>query len=39
LEYATTVESYLNSNINVSPSVDSDNEKLDGCYLTLDTVR
>jgi hypothetical protein len=39
LEYATTVESYLNNNNSVFPTVDSDNEKLDGCYLTLDTVR
>jgi hypothetical protein len=39
LEYATTVESYLNNNNNAFPTVDSDNEKLDGCYLTLDTVR
>jgi hypothetical protein len=40
LEHATTVESYLNNNNdNVFPTVDSDNEKLDGCYLTLDTVR
>jgi hypothetical protein len=38
LDYATTVESYLNNNNNVFPTVDSDNEKLDGCYLTLDTV-
>jgi DNA-binding PucR family transcriptional regulator len=35
LDYATTVESYLNNNSNVFPTVDSDNEKLDGCYLTL----
>jgi hypothetical protein len=39
LEYATTVESYLNNNNIFFPTVDSDNEKLDGCYLTLDTVR
>jgi hypothetical protein len=39
LEYATTVESYLNNNNSVFPTVDSDSEKLDGCYLTLDTVR
>jgi hypothetical protein len=39
LEYATAVESYLNSNNSVFPTVDSDNEKLDGCYLTLDTAR
>jgi hypothetical protein len=31
LEYATTVESYLNNNSSVFPTVDSDNEKLDGC--------
>jgi hypothetical protein len=39
LDYATTVESYLNNNDNVFPTVDSDNEKWDGCYLTLDTVQ
>jgi hypothetical protein len=39
LEYATTVESYLNNNNNVFPTVDSENQKLDGCYLTLNTVR
>jgi hypothetical protein len=38
LEYATTVESHLNNNNSVFPT-DSDNEKLDGCYLTLDTAR
>jgi hypothetical protein len=38
LEYATTVESRLNNNNNVRLTVDSNNEKLDGCYLTLDTV-
>jgi hypothetical protein len=33
------VESYLNNNNSVFPTVDSDNEKFDGSYLTLDTVR
>jgi hypothetical protein len=36
----TTVESYLNNNKDKAfPTVDSDDEKLDGCYLTLDNVR
>jgi hypothetical protein len=36
----TTVESYLNNNKNNAfPTVDSDGEKLDGCYVTLDNVR
>jgi hypothetical protein len=36
----TKVESYLNNNKNNAfPTVDSDDEKLDGCYLTLDNVR
>jgi hypothetical protein len=39
LEYAPTVESCFNNNNSVFPSVGSDNEKLDGCYPTLDTVR
>jgi hypothetical protein len=30
---------YLNKNTNVLTTVDSHNEKLDGCYLSLDTVR
>jgi hypothetical protein len=32
-------ESYLNNNISAFPTVDPDNEKLDGCYVTLDIVR
>jgi hypothetical protein len=31
--------SYWNNYTNVFPTVDSDNKKLDGCYLTLDTIR
>jgi hypothetical protein len=33
------VESYWINYTNVFPTVDSDNEKMDGCYLTLDSVR
>jgi hypothetical protein len=35
----TTVEACLHNYTNIFPTVDSDNEKLDVCYVTLDSVR